>query len=241
LAIEMGSGPGPARVAFTWAGVRAGAAGAGAVAASVFAFGIAFGVLADQRGLTLAAALAMSGTVYAGSAQIVALQLWATPVPLIPVWAAALAVNARYVLMGAALRPWLARLAPLRAYGSLFVMADGNWALAMRERAAGRLDAAYLLGGGLAMYVSWVAATGLGHALGQFVGAPRRLGLDFMLAAFCTTTAVALWRGRRDVWPMIAAALVAIASERLIPGHWHILTGGLAGSLVGAWRHVDPA
>ena len=70
------------------------------MAASVFAFGIAFGVLAEHRGLTLAPALVMSVTVYAGSAQIVALQRWGAPVPLIAVWAATLAINARYVRAG---------------------------------------------------------------------------------------------------------------------------------------------
>jgi predicted branched-subunit amino acid permease len=216
------------RIPFTCAGLRAGAAGVAAVAASVFAYGVAFGVLADQSGLSLVAALVMSGTVYAGSAQIVALQVWGTPVPLLAVWVATLAINARYILMGAALRPWFEGLGRGRAYGSLFVMGDGNWALAMRERAAGRVDAAYLLGGGLVMYVSWVSATGFGHALGQFIG-----------AAFCTTMAVTLWRGRGDFWPMGAAALAALASEHIVPGHWHILVGGLAGSLVGAWRDAD--
>ena len=227
------------RAPFTFRGVRAGATGALAVASSVFAYGLAFGVLADQGGLTLAAAVLMSATVYAGSAQIVALQMWDTPVPLIGVWIATLAINARYVLMGAALRPWFAGLPWVRAYGSLFVMGDGNWALAMRERAAGRIDAAYLLGGGLVMYASWITATGLGQALGQFIGAPHRLGLDFMLAAFCTTMAVSLWRGASDLWPITIAAVGALAVERVIPGHWHILLGGLAGSLVAAWRHTD--
>jgi 4-azaleucine resistance transporter AzlC len=230
-----------ASVPFTWAGLRAGAAGIPAVAASVFAYGIAFGVLADQGGLGLAAALLMSGTVYAGSAQLVALQVWGSPVPLVAVWVASFAINARYLLMGAALRPWFAGLGRLRAYGSLFVMGDNNWALAMRERAAGRIDAAYLLGGGLVMYASWILGTGLGHGLGQFIGAPRRFGLDFMLSAFCTTMAVAMWRGRGDVWPLAAAALTALLTDRVLPGHWHVLAGGLAGSLVGAWRHGDAA
>ena len=222
---------------FTVAGLRAGAAGVAALAASVFAYGIAFGVLADQHGLGLVAALLMSGTVYAGSAQIVALQVWTTPVPLLAVWVSTLAINARYLLMSAALRPWFGRLGRLSAYGSLFVLADGNWALAMREGAAGRTDAAYLLGGGLVMYASWVTATALGHGLGQFIGAPRRFGLDFMLAAFCTTMAVTMWRGRSDVWPTVAAAVAALASEHFFPGYWHIVIGALAGSAVGAWRH----
>jgi 4-azaleucine resistance transporter AzlC len=229
-------------IGFTRKGFRAGVVGVAAVAASTFAFGIAFGVLAGQQGLSLWATLLMSGTVYAGSAQIVALQVWSTPVPLVAVWVATLAINARYILMGAALRPWFGGLRRLPAYGSLFVLADANWALAMRERAAGRLDAAYLLGGGLVMYVSWMVASGFGHRLGQVIGAPRRLGLDFMLAAFCTATAVTLWRGRRDVVPLAVAAITAIASEHVAPGHWHILAGGLAGSLAGAWRNAaDPA
>lgn len=33
-------------------------------------------------------------------------------------------VNLRYVLMGAALRPWFRRLTPLQAYGSVFFTAD---------------------------------------------------------------------------------------------------------------------
>lgn len=229
------------RAPFTWAGLRAGAAGTTAVAAGVFAYGLAFGVLAHQGGLELTAALLMSAVVYAGSAQIVALQIWGAPVPFVAVCAATLALNARYILMGAALRPWLGSLTRLRAYGSLFVLGDGNWALAMRERAAGRLDAAYLLGSGLMMYVSWVSATGLGHGLGLLIGAPRRLGLDFMLIAFCTTSAMSLWRGRRDLWPMVVAALTAVVAQQLLSGHghWHILAGGLAGSLAGAWRHAD--
>ena len=229
-----------AEAPFTRAGLLAGAAGIPAVAASVFAFGIAFGVLADQSGLSLAAAVLMSATVYAGSAQIVALQVWSTPVPLLAVWVASVAINTRY-LMGAALRPWFAGLGWLRAYGSLFVLGDNNWVLAMRERAAGRPDAAYLLGGGLVMYAAWVIGTGLGHELGQFIGAPRRFGLDFMLSAFCTTMAVAMWRGRGDLWPMGTAALAALLTERVLPGHWHILVGGLTGSLVGAWRDGDSA
>ena len=42
---------------FTRQGLRAGAAGVAAVAASVFAYGIVFGVLAEQSGLSVAAAL----------------------------------------------------------------------------------------------------------------------------------------------------------------------------------------
>ena len=46
----------------------------------------------------------------------------------------------------------------------------------MGEWAAGRRDGAYLIGGGLALYASWLGGTLLGHGLGQVIGAPERLG-----------------------------------------------------------------
>ena len=65
------------------AGARAGARGIGAFAASTVLYGLAFGVLADQAGLSLVATVMMSALVSSGSAQIVALQIWAEPIPLV--------------------------------------------------------------------------------------------------------------------------------------------------------------
>ena len=55
------------------------------VAISVAAYGVVWGVLAKQAGLSMFEVLLMSGLVFAGSAQFVALDLWtatARPVQL---------------------------------------------------------------------------------------------------------------------------------------------------------------
>ncbi|MEM7223692.1 MAG: AzlC family ABC transporter permease [Pseudomonadota bacterium] len=228
-------------VPFTLAGARAGARAITAFAASTVLYGLAFGVLADQAGLDLTAALMMSALVNSGSAQIVALQIWAEPIPLVALLIAIFGMNARYLLMGAALRPWFARLSRPRAYGSLFFMGDANWLQAMGEWAAGRRDGAFLVGGGLALYAAWLGGTLLGHRLGRAIGAPEAWGLDFLLVAFCASMAVSLWRGRGDLWPLVAAAASAIAVHWALPGPWYILAGGLAGSLTAAWRHEPVA
>lgn len=223
-----------ATVTFTMAGATSGARRSVALAIGSFAYGIGFGVMADHAGLALGEAVAMSALVYAGAAQIVALGMWGDPVPLAAVCLGVVAVNARYFLLGAALRPWLAQLPASRAYLALGVISDGTWALALRERAAGRHDAAFLLGGGLALWVAWVGSTGLGHMLGSIAGEPHRLGLDFLLPAFCATIAVALWRGRGDLAPAIAAGATALAVTHLVDGPWYVLAGGLAGAAAGA-------
>ena len=52
------------------------------------------------------------------------------------------AMNARSVLFGAALQPWMKGVSPFLAYPSLFLLVDPNWATAMREQEEGRNDVA---------------------------------------------------------------------------------------------------
>ena len=74
-----------------------------------------------------------------------------------------LMMNTRYILMGAALRPWLGTLPTGKAALSLFFLVDGSFVLAMREKAKGNDDGALLLGSGVVSYTGWVVATVVGY------------------------------------------------------------------------------
>jgi hypothetical protein len=39
--------------------------------------------------------------------------------------------------------------------------------------------------------------------------------------------------------PAVAAAAAALLCHRLLPAGWHIVGAGVAGAVVGAWRHRD--
>lgn len=206
------------------------------VAISVAAYGLVWGVLAGQAGMSLAEVAAMSAFVFAGAAQFVALELWA-PVP--PVWsliAATLAVNLRFVLMTATLRPVFGRLPKGAALWRMHLIADENWAVGMAEMARGRDGAAAMVAGGLLLFVTWLAATAAGRALGTGLDDPARWGLDFAFVAVFLALLVSLWRGLGDLLPWLVAGAVAVAASLLVPGKWYIVLGGLAGSLAGAWQ-----
>lgn len=211
------------------------------LAPTLIAFGLAVGVLAAAKGLTALEIALMSAWVYAGGAQMASLQIWTEPVPLLALVLTVLAMNARYVLLGAALQPYYGALPAWQVYPALFVMGDGNWALAVRAANAGRPDAGFLLGSGVVMIIPWIGSSVLGHLFGQLLGDPRRLGLDFMLAAFFATMAVGFFRATHSAAPLIVSIAIAVAVERLVPGPWYLFAGALAGSLAGALRHVDPA
>lgn len=224
---------------FDRAGLVYGAQRSLPLALSVFAYGSVFGVLAQQAGLSLVEALLMSGLVFAGASQFVAVGLWATPLPVVTIIVATLIINLRHLLMSAALSPWLLRLPPAAAYGSLFFLNDESWALTMNELHAGKANGSFLLGSGLVMFVAWLAATVVGRFLGAAVSDPARWGLDFAFTAVFVALLVGQWKGKTDLVPWAVAGLVAVLAERWLGGTWYILLGGLAGSVVGAARHAD--
>jgi len=174
----------------------------------------------------------MSATVLAGASQVVAVELWEPSIPVVAIIATTFIVNLRYVLMGAALRPWFSRLPPMQAYGSVFFTADENWALTMGHLRSGGHQGAYLLGSGLAIWVFWVAATWVGAVGGGAIGEPSSYGLDFILVAVFIVIAVGLWEGRSSLLPWAVAGAVAVLCAQFLPGRWYILLGGVAGCLV---------
>ncbi|WP_235964968.1 AzlC family ABC transporter permease [Caenimonas soli] len=226
-----------APAAFSAAGVRHGFIVGQPLAPGAFVYGMVFGVLASERGLAWFEALLMSVFVYSGSAQLAVLQGWSNPPVIASLVATVLVINARYLLFGASIQPWLSGATRPQALGTLFVLGDGNWALSMREYHAGYRDAGFILGSGLAMFTPWVVGTLTGHLLGRSVPNPAIFGLDFMLVAFAAAIGIGVWRGRADLWPGIAAAAVALALHRWLPGGWYIVGAGLAAGCVGAARH----
>jgi 4-azaleucine resistance transporter AzlC len=223
-------------VTFTLAGALAGARTCVPIAISGSAIGLVFGTLAGQAGLGSGEAALMSVLVFSGAAQFVVLGLWASPLPVATIALTTLVIGLRHVLMGAALGPVFSKLPRLKAYGSVFFMADENWALTMSEFSKGRRDGAFLLGGGLLMFLAWSGSTFVGGTFGGAVEDPARWGLDFAFTAVFLALIAGMWKGRSDLLPWTVAAVVAVAAHHWLPGQWYILLGGLTGSLAGVVR-----
>jgi predicted branched-subunit amino acid permease len=193
--------------------------------------------------MSATSALLMSALVFAGSSQFAVLDLWSAPLALAPLLLTTAAVNARHLLLGASLAPWLNRLPARQRYGGVALLSDANWALLVEAqeegggRDPGRL-AGLLVGTGFGLWSTWVLCTAIGAALGADLGDLSRFGFDLLVVTFFTATLVGLWRGvGEDLAPWLAAAAVATAGSWLLPAGWHVLAGALAGGLVGALRH----
>jgi 4-azaleucine resistance transporter AzlC len=228
--------PQDSRPSFTRAALRNGMRQAMPLQLAMIPFGLVCGVVAEGKGLSLLEAVLMSAFCYAGSAQLLALSQWAVPVPVLAVTLAAFVVNLRLALMGPVVGPWLDRVRGWRLWTSLFMMADQNWAMSVREMQTGRGDAGFLFGSGLVMWITWVVTTAAGHVMGGTLRPPGGHPLFFAALAVFVAICAAMWRGRRDLLPYAVAGLVAVASFRLLGGTWYIILGALAGAAAGVIR-----
>jgi predicted branched-subunit amino acid permease len=231
---------------FTTAGILRGVRQSLPLAASVFVYGAIFGLLAKTASLTIAEAMLMSAFVFSGSAQMVAVNgMTGGQVPggaaFLAIATTILLLNARYLLYGAALRPWLGGTPPLQAYGTLAVLGDGNWILSMKAEQEGERDAGYVFGSGAAMFVPWLGGTLTGMLAGGFAANPRALGLDFMLVSFSAALCVGLLKTRGDLAVLVAAVAAAVAADRLIGPGFSVIAAAVAGGITGWVRFREPA
>lgn len=201
----------------------------------VIAFGLAFGLAAAQAEMTKLEAMLMSGLVFAGASQFAVLELMREEIPLLAIMITTFAINARHLLMGASLYPWLKEIPTAKRYGILTFISDANWAIAAQDYQQGERNLGIILGGGLALWLTWVIGTWLGLVLTQGIPDPQALGLDMVLGCFLLTMAVS---GKKDIRVLAiwtTAALAALLALAYLPPNSHVVVGALAGGLVGAF------
>jgi 4-azaleucine resistance transporter AzlC len=218
---------------FTANGVRRGMRAAIPMGIGVFVYGVVFGLLARQVGLSWFENLLMNVVVFAGAAQTASLDQWSYPLPIVSIVVTTLLVNLRLILLGAAARPWLHQLPDRKVYPMLHVMADEGWSIAMNARRAGEKDIGFFLGTNLFVGLCWVPSIVIGHVLGGGVGDPAAVGLDFAFTTIFAAILFAGYRTRFDLVPWGAAGVAALLASWLLPGNWYVLIGGVTGFVTG--------
>lgn len=204
------------------------------VAASTGAYGGVLGLVAAKKGIAWYELLVMNLTVFAGSSQFVMVDMWHPPLAVLEITLAVLVINMRYMLIGASLNPLFQGRSLLQRALFIHLVADENWAITMARFHREQITVWFLLGGGLCVEAAWCAGTMIGHSLGSVLPQPEKFGLDFAFVAVFTALVFSFWRGKKDILPWIVTAILAFAVERLLPGRWYILAGGVGGALAAA-------
>ena len=194
-------------------------------------FGIIYGALAVNSGLSAAGALAMSAFVFAGSSQFIATGLIASGAGITVIVLTTFVVNLRHALYSATLGAHMKHLSQNWLVPLGFWLTDESFVV-VAHRYNQEDDSPnkhwYFLGSAIFMYSNWQLSTYIGIVAGQSIPDPASWGLDFAMVVTFIGMLVPLVSGN----PTIIAVAVAGAAALLTNG-WPNKLGLLVAALLG--------
>ena len=187
--------------------------------AGVLPFALLYGALARDLGLTLTQSVGMSLAVFAGSAQLVFLNLWGEGAALAALIVAALVVNLRLAMYSASLAPHLAGVGSLKRLSAAYFLTDESYGTSLGRFLSPRPQPNsaffFFLGSAGPCWFSWQAGGVAGYMAGALI--PEAAGEFLSLAVplvFLALLAPLVSRGPR-LTAALTAMLVAVAGAGL--------------------------
>ena len=197
-------------------------------------FGMLFGTIAVQNGLTIGEATLMSAALFAGASQLVGLEMFGQKIAPWLIVLSIFAVNFRHVLYSAALGRHMRSWSATQRVVGFFFLTDAQYAFGEKKAATGRLTFVWYMGYGLCLYSFWVAESAVGAAFGNLIPDPYPIGIDFMLPIYFLGMVMDF--RKRPLWlPVVgASAIASILAFYLVGSPWHVSIGAIAGVALAA-------
>mgnify|MGYP006300125351 CR=1 FL=1 len=197
--------------------------------------GMAYGMLAVNKGLTPLQTTAMSIFVFAGSSQLVAIEMIAAGSAVAAIAAMTFLVNLRHLLLSASLSLHLRNL-PFYYYPFLgFLVTDESFAVAMSKIENKRNKQSYFFGLGFTAYLGWVFSSAAGAFLTEFINFGSGGALDFVLPAMFVVLLVMQITSRSEVIVALFSAVLSLFFALTIDGSWNIILAAVLAAFLGVY------
>lgn len=199
----------------------------------VFPFGMIYGALALNAGLSTLASQMMSSIVFAGSAQFITTQLVSEAAPGFVIILTIAVVNLRHMLYSASLAPYLKHLSTKWKVLLSYLLTDEAYAPSIIQYEKEGIHPHshwFLLGAGLALWTNWQISTAIGIFLGGNI--PSNLQLDFALPLTFIAMVVPVLKKVPMVLAALSAGITALLAYSL-PFKLGLILAALVGILIG--------
>jgi 4-azaleucine resistance transporter AzlC len=201
--------------------------------------GMAFGMLAVNKGLTPLQSTAMAIFIFAGSAQLVSIEMIASNASVAAIVAMTFLVNLRHLLLSASLSLHLRNL-PLYYYPFLgFLITDESFAVGMSKISDQENKHRYFFGLGLTAYLGWVSSSAIGSFLTGFINFGSGGALDFVLPAMFIVLLVMQISSKNEIIVAVFSALLSISFALTIDGSWNIILATVMAAFLGVYISGD--
>jgi 4-azaleucine resistance transporter AzlC len=195
-------------------------------------FGFIAGIATVNAGLGLPEAVGLSAIVFAGAAQLAALDLIGRDAPLAIVVVTAVVINLRMLMYSASIAPHFQRLSSRMKATVAYLLTDQAYALAIAryQTEDSTRSVAYYLGVAATLWVVWQLTTIAGVVLGTSV--PESLGLEFAVPLVFLALLIPAMEDGPTTIAGILAGVVAVSTAGL-PLNLGLLVGATVGILAG--------
>ena len=197
-------------------------------------YGLVYGMMARQAGIPLWMTLGMSLIVFAGSSQMVAVEMLASGAGPLSTMLTILVVNLRHIVMGTDIARFIPGAGKKERALTAFFLTDEAYAVSythfQHDLSGG---ARYVLGCGLNIYLFWGVSGVLGYLGGNRLPPALEPAFGFAMAAAFLSMLVPIIRDRPTLAAVLTAAAVSVAGSLWLPRKWYILLAAFAGSAVG--------
>lgn len=200
--------------------------------------GFAYGVLAQKSGLSGINTILMSVLVFAGSAQLIAVGLFAAGAAPLAIVATTFVVNLRHLLMSAALAPYLRAWSKIRLALFAYQMTDETFALHANRFAKGETGAGETFGINVIAQSAWVGGTVLGLAASTLITDIRPIGLDYALPAMFIALLLGQLKSRQHMAVAVIAGLLSTALMLAGLDQSHVLAATIIAATIGLGVHA---
>lgn len=213
------------RAAF-WRGARALAP----LIPGVVPFSMVAGIAAVQAGFTPLQSMAFSVIGYAGSAQLVASQMYASGAPVLLIVLSTWIVNLRFAMYSASLLPLFGGVAGRVRWPLAYALTDQSYAVTMTRPDTESRPVPYFAGASALMWLTWQLGTAVGALLGARI--PPAWPLDFAVPLSFVALLVPALRSRPQVLAALVSGGVAVAAHGL-PFRLNLILGAACGIAAG--------
>ena len=200
--------------------------------------GAAYGLLAQQAGLSLWTTMGLSLLVFAGASQFMAVSMIQSGMGTAIIVGATFMVNFRHVLMSASIAPYLGSWKTWQRLLLGGMLTDETFVLHSLNFGRGDLDPISAVALNMTAYVTWAVAGMVGYNLGAMIADPKVWGLDFALPAMFVGLLLSACGSKAGVAAAVAGGTVSVGLHILNAGGWAAFLGALAGATAGIFFNM---
>ena len=198
----------------------------------VVPFGIIFGVLAIDVGLSPLTTMAMSVIIFGGASQIIFLQLFSAGASSLVILSSVGAVNSRHLLYGAVLSEHMSDLKMTWKIIISYFLVDQAFVVtnSYLKKSNDQDKVFHSFGAGATCWVVWQITTIIGIFLGSII--PEKLGLSFAVPLTFLALLVNDFRKLINVIVIIISGIVATVGFEIIPFKAYVIVAAVSGLVV---------